>query len=714
VGGGGRVAYQDITTDTYWKQATFDFTALSNSTVVYLTKNTSTVGTVLWDEARLYELESASGDTVEVTSAFGTGRIGQTNLVTNGDFNSGTTGWTAQDCTLASVAGGQDGNCLQLTRTGGSSQYAEQTLISTITIGKTYQLSGLVKSGSSGNEAYNIALNEVNVAPRHSIGGTTGVDWIKYRLLFAVTATVNQLALTKLTATPGTMLFDQVELYEIAYPTQYAPYSVGTLNSEAKAFRAINISQSSEQRAKITAIEYDAEVYADDLEVSNPDIGDDWIEPVKIKPVTNLRISEVPSVGSIDNIGRRSLLVSFSRPENDFNYRIARIWYKFNRIDEIESDETWALLQETSGTNAAINDVLPNYRYTVCVTAVSKDNIETLWEEAPKASIVVSDSNFGRNTIHDLGVSGLTIVGNPNSVTFVGNDCDITWNPTTILPQTNIAGGVAYSTSLMETGIAFTTSGRDSTIAESYQNNPKDVEGIGVRLYESPNAKGAGLAIPQSWFKDYEVKVYDFTTGRLLRTEYVTDNFYTYTYDKNFVDNTPNLATKFQIEVRARDTNLNSSSPVSLIAYNPNITITATTSSEIEDKSVTIAKLADAAAGGFLAHQNDAEVTLASAGSWTKAKETRIARAGEYRITFEICRVTREANGRIYRNGVAVGTARLNTTTNYVSYSEDISGWAAGDLCQIYMLQTPIADGNIKVRNLRILELAPLVHAAIT
>ena len=37
------------------------------------------------------------------------------NLITNGEFTSNTTGWTATNATLASIAGGQSGNCLEIT-----------------------------------------------------------------------------------------------------------------------------------------------------------------------------------------------------------------------------------------------------------------------------------------------------------------------------------------------------------------------------------------------------------------------------------------------------------------------------------------------------------------------------------------------------------------------------------------------------------------------
>ncbi len=58
----------------------------------------------------------------------------------------------------------------------------------------------------------------------------------------------------------------------------------------------------------------------------------------------------------------------------------------------------------------------------------------------------------------------------------------------------------------------------------------------------------------------------------------------------------------------------------------------------------------------------------------------------EFKIKFDIktANVATTVYGRIYRNGVAVGTEQSTTSTAYVTKSEDISGWSAGDLIQLY------------------------------
>lgn len=94
----------------------------------------------------------------------------------------------------------------------------------------------------------------------------------------------------------------------------------------------------------------------------------------------------------------------------------------------------------------------------------------------------------------------------------------------------------------------------------------------------------------------------------------------------------------------------------------------------------------------------DAETS--SDGDYTKARETKLWRAGTVRIKFSIKINNPDftSYGRIYLNGVATGTERTNSTMNYVEYSEDIT-ISAGDLVQIYIKS---AGGTVRLQNFRI------------
>ena len=113
--------------------------------------------------------------------------------------------------------------------------------------------------------------------------------------------------------------------------------------------------------------------------------------------------------------------------------------------------------------------------------------------------------------------------------------------------------------------------------------------------------------------------------------------------------------------------------------------------------------LASQTAGDYLLDTNPAERTTASA-SYVKLKETKVGVSGTFRIKFSL---KSDAGGavfaRIYRNGVAVGTERSTTSTTFVEYSEDIGGWAAGDLVQVYGKDTATPH----VQNLNIYTAAP-------
>jgi len=130
-------------------------------------------------------------------------------LVTNGGFDSDTTGWTAtSDCTVASIAGGQSGNCLELTRVSGDSQECYQDI--TTVVGVAYKLNVYLKSGTSGDEAFTLAIEGVR-----GEAGTTSGSWVQYELMFLATSTTSRIQLIKDTATAGTMLFDTAAMIEV-------------------------------------------------------------------------------------------------------------------------------------------------------------------------------------------------------------------------------------------------------------------------------------------------------------------------------------------------------------------------------------------------------------------------------------------------------------------------------------------------------------------
>jgi hypothetical protein len=136
-----------------------------------------------------------------------------TELLVNGEFSVNTGSWTPVDCTIASVPGGIAGNCLEITRTAGIMQNGWQN-VAGLTPGVSYRFSVWVKSGSSGDEVFDMMCRWSSdyVTDSHQLQGLSSSTWTKYTLAFTATSAGYQFRLAKFTDTPGTMLFDTASL----------------------------------------------------------------------------------------------------------------------------------------------------------------------------------------------------------------------------------------------------------------------------------------------------------------------------------------------------------------------------------------------------------------------------------------------------------------------------------------------------------------------
>jgi len=75
--------------------------------------------------------------------------------------------------------------------------------------------------------------------------------------------------------------------------------------------------------------------------------------------------------------------------------------------------------------------------------------------------------------------------------------------------------------------------------------------------------------------------------------------------------------------------------------------------------------------------------------------------AGKFRVVFELRNNgATSGEGRIYKNGVAVGTERTTTSATFQVYTEDLD-FKKGDLIQLYAKRTGAA-GQAEVQNFRI------------
>jgi len=115
------------------------------------------------------------------------------------------------------------------------------------------------------------------------------------------------------------------------------------------------------------------------------------------------------------------------------------------------------------------------------------------------------------------------------------------------------------------------------------------------------------------------------------------------------------------------------------------------------------------AAGSNVIITGSYQSTISS--SYTKLKEFYIPFSGVFTIDFDLDLSASGTTGlgRIYRNGVAIGTERSVTPgTSPQTFSESISGWSPGDLLQIYGRS---ADGNnvLSINNSKLKALNPLI-----
>jgi len=123
---------------------------------------------------------------------------------------------------------------------------------------------------------------------------------------------------------------------------------------------------------------------------------------------------------------------------------------------------------------------------------------------------------------------------------------------------------------------------------------------------------------------------------------------------------------------------------------------------QVANASVSQGKMVNYTAGDRLLIKSVQETT-ATLITYIALKQIRLDRGGTLRISFKLRRVggTLPVYGRVYRNGSAVGTERSTTSTSGDTYTQDISGWSAGDRIQVYG-RTSDYDSTVGVSELRV------------
>ena len=115
----------------------------------------------------------------------------------------------------------------------------------------------------------------------------------------------------------------------------------------------------------------------------------------------------------------------------------------------------------------------------------------------------------------------------------------------------------------------------------------------------------------------------------------------------------------------------------------------------LQPTSVTYLKLQDVSVGDRCVASNEVGRSTVSV-IYVIVKETQIGQGGAYRIRFNLRSSSGSAVfGKIYRNGVAVGTERSTTSVTDVLFSEDIAGWTATERVQLFAKATGGATAHV-------------------
>jgi hypothetical protein len=156
-----------------------------------------------------------------IKSVGGGESLSPTELLSNPSFDANTTGWTPSNGTIASIAGGQVNNGLEITRTSGNYQFAI-TYPSAPAVGKLVKFSAYVKSGTSGDDGFRIYLTKPGVADYAPVKqGTSSSSWTAIPALYIVSNDASNFGAVvgKWTATAGTMLFDEASVKQVLTPS---------------------------------------------------------------------------------------------------------------------------------------------------------------------------------------------------------------------------------------------------------------------------------------------------------------------------------------------------------------------------------------------------------------------------------------------------------------------------------------------------------------
>jgi hypothetical protein len=256
-------------------------------------------------------------------------------------------------------------------------------------------------------------------------------------------------------------------------PQEDDPYIIGVVDSTIAEYRINSMQLSARDEISIVAGEHVAAIYSDTGMEVSTDESTELPNPAEAAP-------DVEGLALYELHNEVGFGISFRQPEATLVFNYAEIWLSTDNIKFVKVAEGYG------DDDVEYYNCLPGIEYFVRVYSVNKIGIKsTTYVED---SIVLS----GKQIKYPAAPTGLEVEGGGLNTEFAGKDCKVVW-------RINAPYG-----------------------------------GAGSLEPEQPAGQG-----PANWalVKDFVVQIWNQRLDTMLREEITTDQFYTYTYEKNWEDN---------------------------------------------------------------------------------------------------------------------------------------------------------------------------------
>lgn len=286
-------------------------------------------------------------------------------------------------------------------------------------------------------------------------------------------------------------------------------------------FRAISVQDAGVASRRITGTEYSDSVYLENpilISVSQSSLPHPSAPPGQVEDLLGYEDSGIDF--SIDP--KSTIIIEWKRPSLDATKGLYNGVKVYLRNIKNNAYSVYSVINGNNIFTYKLINMPVGETFDIKVVSTSAYGVDANFDLAPV--VRVSTTNIYFNPEVPRGLE-LFLQGNENSAYisdifvsyFKGRDAKFTWKRVSPL------------------GVLF----RNGTYDYSY-------EFLNVGAYGQSNAN--------LFIKDYQVQIIDITTNAILRTEFVVDPVYIYTYEKNLEDNSGSILRTFDISIRSRST----------------------------------------------------------------------------------------------------------------------------------------------------------------